>query len=377
MEKLNFIVDWGGDKINAWSGTRYSIFCALQKYFDVNELQTSNEYKTLPHTLYGRIRNRLKYEYHRLVDRFIRPDNKEDFDLARIFCNRKYYKNIKGLVFQFEEILSDTRNRNTVIYQDFCAEYLEEMKHNNPEILAKSGFGYYSSEAISQRYRMQLKYFDNCAAIFCMGKWLADYMSAKHPEWKSKIYHVGGGVNLDQSKIDPNPNKTHNKILYVGRDYRLKGGIDTIEAFKKLKAKRPDLELHFCGPKRNPVEGELDGYYYYGNASRETLQRLMNDCDLFCMPSYMEGYGIAIIESLSFGLPCIGRNVYEMPYLIQIGETGELVETNSIDELADKIETVLSNPAYAENVQSKREFYVKEYSWDTVAKRMADVIKKI
>ena len=37
MEKLNFIVNWGKNKETAWSGTNYSIFKALSKYYAINE----------------------------------------------------------------------------------------------------------------------------------------------------------------------------------------------------------------------------------------------------------------------------------------------------------------------------------------------------
>lgn len=250
MEDLSFIVNWGKDKVNAWSGTNYSIYSALQNYFNVKEYQTSEEYCKESNSFFSRVlykifRIRREYSFDK------------DFDVRRIKYNRNYFRKVSGLVFQFDEILRDTKARNTFIYQDFSVDYLDYLRKDDSETLGRSGFRFIANEAVEKRKKLQNEYFQGCSAIFCMGKWLASYMCAAHPEWKHKIYHVGGGVNLDQSKISPNPNKTHNKILYVGRDYKLKGGVDTIEAFKKLKEKRPDLELHFCGPKRNPVEGEL------------------------------------------------------------------------------------------------------------------------
>lgn len=95
------------------------------------------------------------------------------------------------------------------------------------------------------------------------------------------------------------------------------------------------------------------------------------------MPSHFEAYGLVFIEALSFGLPCIGRDAYEMPYFIEEGVTGELIKTESIQELVDKIEVVLNTPSYKDNVMAKREFYLQEYSWDTVAQRISNIIDSI
>ena len=38
------------------------------------------------------------------------------------------------------------------------------------------------------------------------------------------------------------------------------------------------------------------------------------------MPSYFEAYGLVFIEALTYGLPCIGRNAFEMPNFIQDSE---------------------------------------------------------
>lgn len=38
MEKLTFLVNWGKNKETAWSGTNYSVYKALKKYFDVEDV---------------------------------------------------------------------------------------------------------------------------------------------------------------------------------------------------------------------------------------------------------------------------------------------------------------------------------------------------
>ena len=80
------------------------------------------------------------------------------------------------------------------------------------------------------------------------------------------------------------------------------------------------------------------------------------------------------IEALTYGLPCIGRNVNEMPYFIENGETGLLLGEDDAESLALMMEKLLHDEAIKANVRAKRDWYVNEYSWDTVAGRIVDAI---
>ena len=88
------------------------------------------------------------------------------------------------------------------------------------------------------------------------------------------------------------------------------------------------------------------------------------------MPSYFEAYGLVFIEALAYGLPCIGRNAYEMPYFIEQGETGFLLEKDHVEELATLIKELLSNERIKKNVIDRRESYLQKYTWDAVAERI-------
>ena len=140
---------------------------------------------------------------------------------------------------------------------------------------------------------------------------------------KGKVHHVGGGCNIDVSRIDVSK-KTGNKILFVGRDFKRKNGPLVVEAFKKAKAVSPEIELYIAGT--NNVNIDYDGIHILGDISSEELTEYFNICDIFCMPSIFEAYGLVFPEALTFGLPCIGRDAYEMPHFIEENETGYLLK---------------------------------------------------
>ena len=351
---LNFLVEWGSDKTKAWSGTNYSIFKALSKSFDITDYN-------LP-------------EQTRLDSLIDRLTGINGLSIHTILRQRKSLKTISGTTFQFSEILLDTPDRPTYIYQDLSVNYLMDAKTGTIDAPGFKYSGFASSErAIRVRNSLQTEYYQSCKGIFTMGKWHEKYLKNVFPDFAHKIHHVGAGINVDRFLIN-NSEKKQRRILFIGRDFKRKGGTQVIEAFKLLSPKIPGLELHIAGPEINPNTEGIDSIYHYGDASGKTLSELFNKCDVFCMPSHFEAYGLVFIEALCFGLPCIGRNRYEMPYFIEEGITGELVETESPQELAEKIEKILKNGSYSENVKKRRDYYLSEYNWDSVAKRMTDII---
>lgn len=145
-----------------------------------------------------------------------------------------------------------------------------------------------------------------------------------------------------------------------------------MEAFRLLRERRPEVELFIAGPEHLQLSDA--GIHLLGNLPYHDLPKYLNACDVFCMPSKFEAYGLVFPEALTFGLTCIGRDAYEMPYFIEDGETGYLLHSETKEELADLMDKALDNRQMAANVRERREFYLQEYSWDTVAQRIHDVI---
>ena len=356
MEKLNFIVNWGKNKETAWSGTNYSIFKALSKFYDINEFPIKS-----PGLLF------------RILRRLLRMDSFRISSIIRRFYSQKY-RNLKGNTFQFGEICQDTADRNTFIYLDLNVSYIKYMYENLPSVFAVSAYQNVKYDSICKRSIVQDKYLKTCSAVFTMGHWLKDYLVSNGFN-ANNIYHVGGGYNVRNDLYNPQK-KSGTKILFVGKDFNRKGGIITYEAFKILKSKWPDVELYVSGPVTDPIENPNEGYHFMGQLPFDEVANLYNKCDIFCMPSYFEAYGLVFVEALSFGLPCIGRNCYEMPYFIEEGQTGLLLKNEDANELAALMERLLKDEKMKENVKAKRDYYLKEYSWDSVALRMKKVIEQ-
>lgn len=354
MNNLTYLVNWGKDKKNAWSGTNYSLYKALCKYYNIKDVNLKSHPK-----LFWKIIRLCGLEYETI-----------DYYFRHVLS--KKHRNIKGTVFQFSEILQDTPQRKTYLYVDQTVSYVKYMYEHLQKEVEACGFLPVNDRIIEKRAKEQELYMRTCSGVFTMGYWLRNWLISQGMP-ANKIHAVGGGTNVNIDLIE-HQEKAHNKILFVGKDFKRKGGYITYEAFKLLRQKDKNVELYVIGPAANPIDNPTNGYHFIGQIPFEEEAKYYNMCDVFCMPSYFEAYGLVFVEALTFGLPCIGRNCYEMPYFIQNGETGLLLNNDDPKELASLMYRTLHEETFSQNVLSRREEYIHEYSWDTVAKRIVKVI---
>lgn len=359
LQELEFIVEWHKCKEKTWSGTPYSLLKALRHICTVNEINISES-----SNLWKRIKNRffpIPYDFG------IHLNSKR-----RKVLTKKYSKD-KHDVIQFSEVLFNDEHINSYIYIDLSISYMNYMMENNPQLYKLTSFDFVDVKYLKLRKPIQNAYFESCSGIFTMCRWLRDDLVTRCGIDPKKVHHVGGGINLDVSGISESL-KQNNKILFIGRDYVRKGLPLVYDAFVLLKETMPEIELHVAGPEINPYPNNTDGYFFYGDSSHEELSGLLNKCDVFCMPSHFEAYGLVFIEALTYGLPCIGRDVYEMPYLIEDGVTGLLVDSDDVKDLTEKIHLLLTDGTIRNNVKLRREWFIKEYSWDNVASKIFNII---
>lgn len=362
MDKLYYLVNWQKDKTRTWSGTCWGLFTSLQKYYDVEDIDAFPK-----DSVVFKILRRLKIV-------------KSDMGLSNMLSaknNLTPFLKDKGNinVFQFTDCIPASDSIKSWVYKDLTLSYVKYMHDNLPEVFKMSGYQRNDIHEIENKLKYEKEFEKSMLGTFCMGEWLRHFMIEHANIPANRVFTVGGGINLNVSDIKPS-RKENNKILFVGRDFKRKGGFLVYEAFRELKKIKQDAELYVAGPSSNPILFPISGYYYLGDCNHKKLAHYFNICDIFCMPSYFEAYGLVFIEALTYGLPCIGRNCYEMPYFIEDGKTGLLINNDNPIELAYKMKRLLENETIKHNVLSKREWYIDNYSWDAVAERIYSIMSK-
>jgi glycosyltransferase involved in cell wall biosynthesis len=223
----------------------------------------------------------------------------------------------------------------------------------------------------------QVGIWRDAAGLFPMSRWLAGDMVDSGIS-ADKIMVVPPGVNVEIPSGIPALERRRSgptRLLFVGRDFDTKAGDQVVAAFRLLRSKyRAGIRLTVIGPPSWPLSELPDGIDFRGPQSREEVDAAMRSHDLFVMPSRFEGFGIAFVEALARGLPCIGRNAFAMPEIIDPASGGRLIDSEDPSELADAIESALADDALYEAclaLASERRDY---YTWSRAARQMLDVV---
>ena len=142
-------------------------------------------------------------------------------------------------------------------------------------------------------------------------------------------------------------------MISVGRLSPEKGQAGLLQAFAKLRAAHPELQLRLVGdgPDRASLEtlamelGFSEAVTFAGRLPEEETLAEIARADLLVLPSFMEGLPIVLVEAMAVGVPVIASRVAGIPELVEDDRTGLLFAPSDWDELASRIDFLLGNEA--------------------------------
>lgn len=97
------------------------------------------------------------------------------------------------------------------------------------------------------------------------------------------------------------------------------------------------------------------------------LARLYNICHAFVFPSLYEGFGLPALEAMQCSAPVIASNTTSVPEVV--GFKAALFDPNSVDDITDKLQRVLTDDEFRADLVARQFEQVKRFSWDESAKR--------
>ena len=102
---------------------------------------------------------------------------------------------------------------------------------------------------------------------------------------------------------------------------------------------------------------------------------LLQETELFAMPSLYEGFGIPILEALTAGTPVIASNSSSLPEIG--GEAVQYFHPLRSDDLARVALEVLSSSSLQAEMKSAGYVQATKFSWENTSKETLAVYKKI
>jgi glycosyltransferase involved in cell wall biosynthesis len=182
------------------------------------------------------------------------------------------------------------------------------------------------------------------------------------PAARSTVLADGSISGVDATRFRPSPDarretRTVLRIaadatvcLYLGRLNRDKGVLDLVRAFNLASRRCRGLHLVIVGPDEGGFTEAItaaagDAFDYLRIVPYTAVpEEYMAAADIFCLPSYREGFGTVVIEAAATGVPAVASRIYGLTDAVEDGRTGLLHEAGDVHGIARCIERLVADP---------------------------------
>ena len=202
-------------------------------------------------------------------------------------------------------------------------------------------------------------------------------INEKYPKVKTVV--IGNSVPQFDFIADLEREKEKYKIVYVGRlNKNTKRPHLIVQALAKLKDKYPDWIVELWGEKeRQTYYAELERLIKTNNlqdrvflkGTTDNVPQVLKNADVFAFPSYWEGFGLALAEGMSAGLPAVGfKTCPGVNELIKDGESGYLCEDN-LDAFTEALDKLMNDRGLrikmGREAKESMKRFAPDKNWDT------------
>lgn len=262
-----------------------------------------------------------------------------------------------------------------IAYWETARRLMHEEAERLPAWLATMGGAIRDSQEKLDRKTRELELAD---IVVGPGKFVLDSL----PEWaadKKVIMSPFGSPESGPSSEGVSNEQVENRplrVLFVGSLGQRKGLGDLFNAVKLLDPKK--IELVIMGTLLAPLDfykGELANFTYEKGRPHAAVLELMRSCDVFCLPSIVEGRALVMQEAMSQGLPLLITPNTGGDDLIFEGGTGFLVPIRSPEAIAEKLNWFADHREATKIMGLKAKKHASNYTWKGYGDKIVTELK--
>lgn len=247
----------------------------------------------------------------------------------------------------------------------------------------------------------KLRDFQNKAVRYCDHKLVVSKFWQNYLKEKLKIqaYLSYNGVETDlfNPKVDGTSIKEKHElddrpvVLFVGGLEPRKGLEYLLFAMEHIKLKIPNARLIVIGKgafssyrgectffnvliKRLGIE---DSVSFVFDVDDDELPKYYAACDVFALPSRMEGWGLSLMEAMATGKPVVATKVGGIPELVDDKVNGYLCNPGDVTVLAKNIVFLLKHRDIAQKMGEAGQKKAHAYSWEKTAEKVKAIYEQI
>jgi len=220
--------------------------------------------------------------------------------------------------------------------------------------------------------------------VYCLtsSPYVAGLLVSKYKFDPKLILPIKIGLDIKNIKrTKPSPQKFD--LVFCGRLHHRKGIYTLLKIVQEMKKARPDIKLAIIGdgPEKHDLRAEaarrkLSGHIkFFGYTDDNHKYSLLKSSRVFLLPSFEEGWGIVIAESLACRTPVVVSSIPEIKRIWR----QHVIWANQLnaDSFVKGVEAMLSNHDKHRRLAKKGYEYIQQFDWDEVLENEYRQIKKV
>ncbi|MFD2906694.1 glycosyltransferase [Sphingobacterium anhuiense] len=222
--------------------------------------------------------------------------------------------------------------------------------------------------------------FQNLAGVQLLFAGYSDYL----PDcFVGKVAVIPNPVPRIKEFVNHFISKDRYKVIHIARlDMACKQQHLAIESFAKLAPQyiNWDFELWGVGSDMQRLQKQItdlnmEDRIFLKGFTEDPIQKL-KEADIFIFPSKYEGFGLALAEAMSAGLPAIGfKSCSGVNEIIKHNETGFLVNDNI--ELCVCLEKLMVSPALRDQLGKNAKISIEDFSEESISEKWQKFVQEI
>ena len=221
---------------------------------------------------------------------------------------------------------------------------------------------------------------------------------------QDKVKHISNMIDLNAYNNTQFKKYDNNLILFMGHLSHSKGYCDILSIMPNVIDKFPKAKFYFAGTKINKEKNVFynefnkdkikfespddvfnkyiknkyeNNYEYLGNIDHKKKIEILKNANLFILPSYSEGFSMAILEAFVSAKPIITTKVGASTDIIKNNYNGILIEPGNKNELEDAILNLLSNKNDRDRIALNNFIERDKFSMQNIEKIYIDIFRKL
>ncbi len=223
--------------------------------------------------------------------------------------------------------------------------------------------------------------------IIAVSKTTKKDVEKEYPFTKGKVEVVYNGYEKENLSPTSPPKKWSLKkqrfLLFVGTIQPRKNIEVLLDAYKEFKLQFPEFKLILVGKKgwlfdkifRKIREEKIKDVIFAGYLDDNVLAWLYKNAFCYVLPSLYEGFGIPVLEAMSYGFPSILSFSSSLPEVA--GDAALYFDPSNYKDLLRKLLLLKNNLSLRKELVAKGKKRVKLFSWEKTGERTLEILREV